>query len=513
MEKEIILNVSENETRIAILEDKKLFELAVERPDKERMLGDIYKAKVKTILPGMQAAFVDIGWERNAFLHVSDIVTLSKEATRLYDTEFEEEESEIVHKTQAQNIQDILKPEQDILVQVVREPIDTKGPRVTTQISLAGRYLVLIPGQKNVGVSRKISDWQEKKRLKKEVRDVKLEEDFGIIVRTMGIGRHRKDFLKDIKNLTRLWQRIKKLSEKKPAPFLLYKDISMTYSLVRDLFTPDVDRVVVDNKLEYKKIMDYLKEVAPNLRTRVEFYSGRIPIFDFFNIESEIEKMLERKIWIKKGAYIVIDQTEALVAIDVNTGRFVGKTDQEDTILRTNLEAAKEIARQIRLRDIGGLIVVDFIDMVSRENRRKVYEEFKKSLRSDRSKFSLGPLSEFGLIEMTREKTKPSLIYTFSEPCPTCNGFGRVLSKETMATKIERWFRRAIVGSENRRYELIVNPVLAGLLTNTDENRIRRLGKQLKLDITVVSEDQMPQDEFKVISVDENLDVTEIFKA
>jgi ribonuclease G len=511
LQKDIIINVSEYETRLAVLEDLKLVELLVERPEKERMVGDIYQGMVKAVLPGMQAAFIDIGLDKSAFLHFSDIGDFKSQLDLLYEAELlEEEERTEKRKNPPQNIQEILKQEQEIFVQVTKEPIGTKGPRVTTQLSLPGRYVVLVPGEDHVGVSRKISNWAEKRRLKRLAYEL-LPEGFGLIVRTVAEGKDKKELKSDMKNLVKLWKKIKKQAERKEPPALLHKDIGMVSSIMRDILTPEVNSVIVDSKKEYKRILSYLKFIARSLRFKVKLYEGRVPIFDAYNIEPEIEKMLERKVWIKKGAYFVIDQTEAMVTIDVNTGRFVGKSTQESTVLKTNLEAAKEIARQIRLRDIGGLIIIDFIDMESAENRKKVFDEFRFAFRNDRSKNSILPISDFGLVEMTRERIRPSILHTLSESCPCCLGIGRVISKETLAMKIERWFRRAKVGSRSKRYRLFVNPELSKILMDGKINRIQKLRKELKLDIEVAKDEKLATEGFRVFSVDENRDVTDLF--
>lgn len=505
-QKDIIINLSEFETRIAILENSKLMELWVERPEKERMVGDIYKGIVKAVLPGMQAAFLEIGLEKSAFLHISDI-------TELYEADFLEEEelSQRKKRKSPKNIKELLKKGQEVLVQVMKEPMGTKGSKVTSQLSLAGRYLVLVPGEEHIGVSRKITEREEKKRLKKLVFELKPE-GFGAIIRTAAERKERKEFKNDIRLLLKLWKKIRKEAEKKKAPSLVHKDMGMIASVIRDQLSAEVNQVMIDSKREYKKIRSYLRVIAPNLRQKIMLYDKDIPIFDFYNIESQIEKMLDRKVWLKKGSYIVIDQTEALVTIDVNTGRFVGRSNQHSTILRTNLEAAREIARQIRLRDIGGLIIVDFIDMSSSEDRRKVFEEFKASFRNDRSKHSILPISDFGLIEMTRERIRPSLLYTFSEPCPVCDGIGRVLSKETLASKIERWFKRAKVHSVDKKFKLIVNPEVYRILTQGKVSRIKKLCKMLRIEIDAAEDESLSTDEFRVFSLEEEIEVTERFK-
>ena len=495
MQKDIIINVSEYETRLAILEDSKLVELLVEGPESERMVGDIYKGVAKDVLPGMQAAFVDIGLEKNAFLHVSDIGLAFEAKTR--------------HRQE--RIENVVKKDQEILVQVVKEPMGTKGPRVTSELSIPGRYLVLVPEGKEVRVSRKIVNRSEKRRLKDLAAQLRPK-DCGLIVRTVAEGKTDRELKSDIRDLFRLWDKIKKQAQKRKAPFLVHKELEMTSSIMRDLLTPEITNVIVDSKKEHHDIISYLRSVAPNLRSKVRLYQDKVPLFDIYNVESEIDKMLDRRVWIKKGAYIVIDQTEAMVTIDVNSGRYVGKSDQEATILKVNLDAAKEIARQIRLRDIGGLIVLDFIDMESRENRRKLYEEFKKAMRNDRSKNSILPVNEFGLIEMTREKIRPSLMHAFSEPCPTCRGIGRVLSVETLATRIERWFSRAKLVSPVRKYKIAANPQLYALLSNGKDSRIKKLGRQFKLDIEIVEDKSLPVEKYRMFSPEENLEVTDLYR-
>jgi ribonuclease G len=370
--------------------------------------------------------------------------------------------------------------------------------------------VVLVPGEDHVGVSRKIFDWGEKKRLKRLAYEIKPD-GFGCIIRTVAQGKQKRELKSDIKNLSRLWRKIAKQAEKKKPPVLLYKDIGLIYSIMRDILTGEVQSVVVDSKREYKKIISYVKNIARTLRSKVKLYEGRVPIFDAYNIEPEIEKMLDRKVWVKKGAYFVIDQTEAMVTIDVNTGRFVGKTTQESTVLKTNLQAAKEIARQIRLRDIGGLIIVDFIDMELVENRKKVFDEFKAAFRHDRSKNSILPISDFGLIEMTRERIRPSILHTLSQTCPCCGGIGRVISKETVASKIERWFGRARVGVGCRNYRLMVHPDVAQILEDKKANRIHKLSKKLGLHIEMVKDEDLSSDEFKVFDLDQNMEVTDMF--
>lgn len=510
MKKEILVNQSEYETRVAILEDDKLVELMAERAETDRMVGDIYKGKIKTVLPGMQAAFVDIGMEKAAYLHASDVGKVYGRRYGADDDDEEESPAEIIRKTRRAGIETVLKNNQEVLVQVIKEPISTKGPRLTTEISIPGRFLVLVPDDDHIRVSKRIGDWGEKRRLRKMLGSLRPE-GFGLIVRTEGEGGSEAEFRADIKRLLKLWAKLKKRADADRAPSLIHKEAEMTVSMVRDIFTEDVQRVLVDSRDDYRKIMGFARQVAPELKNRVQLYKGVRPLFDMHNLEPEIDKMLQRKVWIRKGAYIVIDQTEAMVTIDVNTGRFVGRKGQEDTILETNLLAAREIARQIRLRDIGGLIVCDFIDMYSHDNRRRLYEEFKNAFRSDRAKRGINPVTDFGLIEMTRERVRPSHMQSLSEPCPHCAGLGRIVSRENMATKVERWFMRARADKKFSDFHLVVNPTLAATLVENGTNRVDRIMKAHRFKINLVRDTTISQAEFHVYRGDDNSEITEAY--
>jgi ribonuclease G len=512
VKKEIIINSTEFETRMAILEDDLLVELQVEKADSDRMVGDIYKGKIKTVLPGMQAAFVDIGMEKAAYLHSSDI---GKDYGPRFDSEeFEEEESpaEIVRKTRRAGIETVLKNNQEILVQVIKEPISTKGPRISTEISIPGRFLVLVPDDDHIRISKRVSDWGEKKRLKKEIGPLRPE-GFGLIVRTEAVGKNAGEFRADIKRLLKLWTKLKRKADSNRAPAVIHKEAEMVISMIRDVFTDDVQKVVVDDRTAYKKIISYARQVAPHLKNRVEFYKGSAPLFDVYDLEPEIDKMLQRKVWIRKGAYLIIDQTEAMVTIDVNTGRFVGTRDQERTIFETNIAAAKEIARQIRLRDIGGLIVCDFIDMYNRDNRRRLYEEFQKCFANDRAKRGINPVTDFGLVEMTRERVRPSHMAVLSEACPCCDGLGRIMAKENLATKIERWFLRARADKKYSSFNLVVSPPLAGALVENGANRVDRMMKMNRFRINLVRDTTIPQQEFHIYNAEDNRELTEVYGA
>jgi ribonuclease G len=501
MRREIIINAGSNETRIALLEDKELVEVMVERPEAVRRVGDIYKGRVNAVLPGMQAAFVDLGLEKSAFLHASDLQPSDSDLDDLFEDDEETEERKRGgggrgrREEVAPRIEDALRKGQELLVQITKEPIGTKGPRVTTQISLPGRYLVLMPGHDHVGVSRKIEDRAERARLKGLIKEIRPK-DAGIIVRTVGAEQGKKEFQSDIKYLEQLWQKIERQRVKAPA--LLHQEMEFTTGLIRDIFTEDVTQLTLDSKEEYQQILKYLATYAPELKSRVKLYRGEAPIFDHFGIEGEIEKAMERKVWLKKGGYITIDQTEALVAVDVNTGRFTGKKSQEETILKTNLEAAEEIARQLRLRDLGGIIVLDFIDMEEESNRKAVADALRGHLKHDRSRTKAFAVSELGLVEMTRQRQRPSLANYFTENCAACEGSGRVLSLASSTLKIERMLRR--VGQRAREKQLIlrVHPDVAVHLVEQNADRLGRLERQFRFRVEIRDDPSLRRDEIRL---------------
>jgi len=501
--REIIINTTVGETRIAILEDGKLVEFYVERPEHERMLGSIYLARVAKVVRGMQAAFVDIGQSQDAFLPFADMGDLVRLYTHVDRIEPDEHgiRKELVDK-------DLVREKDTLLVQVTKEPLGRKGARVSTRISLPGRFVVLVPDDNLVGVSKKITDESEKRRLRRLAKALRPE-GCGVIVRTVAAGKPEAVLRQDLETLYTMWQRIQKRAQKEQAPCLLYKDMGMTSSVVRDLFTPDVSRLVVDSKKLVKDITSYVKDVAPELVDRIELYQDKRPIFDAFNVESQLDKALSRKVWLKSGGYLIIDNTEALVAIDVNSGKYLGRRNQEQNSLKINLEAVKEIARQLRLRDLGGLVIIDFIDMKEAAHRRKVYDELKKEMSKDRAQYNLLPMSKFGIVEMTRERVRPSLTFTMSEPCPVCGGTGRIVSKTTLATKIERWIRTFRSRTKERSVELHVHPEMAKYLTSGFRSRIRRIMWKFLMKIDVVEDESLSMDDFRFISKKTGEDITE----
>jgi ribonuclease G len=491
----IVINADSYETRIAILEDGELAELLVERAEQRRHVGDIYKGRVNAVLPGMQAAFVDLGLPKTGFLHASDLAESLGDLEDISD--LEENGDRRRRRFQAPKIEDHLKKGQEILVQITKESIGTKGPRVTQQVSLPGRFCVLMPGVDHVGVSRRIEDRGERQRIKAIIGDLKPK-SVGLIARTAGEGKGDPDFAADVKHLTKTWSKIDRKASSVRAPALVHRELEMTASLIRDLFTEDVEEVIIDDKDSFAEIQAYLKAVSPELRDRVKLYRGRDPIFDAYEIEPQIEKTFERKVWLKKGGYICIDHAEALVAVDVNTGRFTGKKNQEETIFRTNMEAAKEVPRQLRLRDIGGIIVVDFIDMEIESNKRAVIDELRKELRKDRARTKAFAVSELGLVEMTRQRERSSLLHYYTEDCPHCGGLGKVPSPETMLVKLERAMRRVAAMGTDRRITLRVAPEVALFFVEQEARRFAELEKRFKIQVDLKDDPQLKRGEMRV---------------
>ena len=495
MKQTIVINADAYETRIAILEDGELAELLVERAEQRRHVGDIYKGRVNAVLPGMQAAFVDLGLPKTGFLQASDLAESLNQLDDLSDVEDEGHHRR--RRAPPPRIDDHLKKGQEVMVQITKEPIGTKGPRVTQQVSLPGRFCVLMPGVDHVGVSRRIEDRAERQRIKAIITDLKPE-GVGLIARTAGEGKGDPDFAADIKHLVKLWQKVERKASSVRAPALVHREMEMTSSLIRDLFTEDIEEVAIDDKDTFTEIQAYLKSVSPELRDRVVLYKDREPIFDHYEIEPQIEKTFERKVWLKKGGYICIDHAEALVSIDVNTGRFTGKKNQEETILRTNVEAAREIPRQLRLRDIGGIIVIDFIDMEVEANKRAVIDELRTQLRKDRARTRAFAVSDLGLVEMTRQRERSSLLHYYTEDCPHCGGLGKVPSPETMLVKLERAMRRVSALGGERRITVKVAPEIALYLVEQEARRFAELEKRFKLKVDLKDDPQLKRGEMRV---------------
>jgi ribonuclease G len=507
MFREIVINADPNETRIAVLEDAELVELLAERPEERRLVGDIYKGRVTAVLPGIQAAFIEIGLAKSAFLHMSDMVE-SITDIEMFDGDGPPHPSK---PRDDLKIEDLLQKGQEIIIQIIKEPIGTKGPKVSARISLPGRYLVLMPGLDHVGVSRKIADRDERYRLRKILADLKPK-GHGLICRTVGEGKGEKEFQQDVSYLAGLWAQIEQAAATNPSPVILHREMEMTTGLIRDLFTEDIDRVVIDSEEAYKEILDYLRSFSPDLKNRVKLYKGDGPIFDEYGIEAEVAKTLERKVWLKKGGYIVIDHSEALVAIDVNTGRFTGKKSPEDTILKTNLEAAKEVARQLRLRDLGGIIVVDFIDMEQESSKRQVLDTLRNALRTDRARTKVYPVSELGLVEMTRQRERSSLLHYYSDDCNCCGGVGKIPSLATLSMKIERYISRIGAHAKEKHVQFRVHPELATFLFDERSQRLDALERQLGLTVDLRDDPRLRRDDIRIVFPRTRKDVTDEFQ-
>lgn len=488
MAKEFIVNTTSYETRVAILEDSGVAEIFIERKKDRGYVGNIYKGRVTKVLPGMQAAFVDIGNEKAGFLYVGDICD-DKRAYEGFlegekDLSDEENEEELyneeipgknLRKSESEpQIEDLLKNGQELLVQVSRDPIGTKGPRLTSYITLPGRYIVFMPTVDHIGVSRKIEDRNERFRLKKIISDLNPN-NYGFIVRTVSDGRTEEEFKTDINFLMKLWESIKNKSENKTAPSLIHTDLDLILRVIRDLLTSDVDRVIIDSNEDYERCLKFVREYLPVYEDRIKKYEGTEPIFDAYGIEIEVDKALGKKVWLKSGGYIIIDETEALVSIDVNTGRYVGKKNLEETIIKTNLEAVKEIAYQLRLRNLGGIIIIDFIDMQKEDNRDKVFRALEHEISKDRIKTNILKISELGLVQMTRKRVRESLSKSLCQPCEYCDGRGMVKSATTICFEILRKISKELGKVSGRKVMVSVNPVIADKLYEEESKAIEEL--------------------------------------
>jgi ribonuclease G len=595
LRKEIFINaISDDEVRIAITENDRLVELFVETPETERHVGDIYLGKVAKVIPGMNAAFVNVGLEQDAFLHFSDIgdsfstssAYLSGEDAEMEDDDVDDEEDDYLVEEGATgqeqkifrprdrqprgprpergsdrpsdrgpereggparkvigadgiavakpmdlklaNQRDMrpraargndrnfptllqsnvsIEPGQNILVQVTREAFANKGVRVTSRISIPGRFLVLVPFEPGIGISRKVYSVRERSRLRRIIRSLKPRE-LGVIIRTVAENKEESALREDLQKLLDIWKEIEtKIKDIEP-PTLVYQDSSITSSVMRDLFSPDVSRIVIDSKKMYREVMEYVEWAAPNLTGAVEQYKASEPMFDSFDIEHQIESSLSRKIPLPSGGYLFIEHTEAMVVIDVNSGRYAARREQELNSLKTNLEAARETARQLRLRDIGGIIVVDFIDMQDERNKKKVYDEMKKEFRKDRAKSSILPLTDFGIMQITRQRIRQSIMHSLSEQCPVCGGTGLLVSKTTIIKQIERWLERFRAENRERKLLLTVNPTLAEMLTSGLMSPLRNIQLKYLMRIQLQTDETLTGDEFRFHSPKQRRDVT-----
>ncbi len=515
MLKELVVNAAPHETRVALLENGTIVEVFIEREDENSIAGNIYKGRVQRVLPGMQAAFVDIGFEQAAFIYVDDVIDTP--GNKLYrkfeqdpdtetDTNATDPDSDSLpgnHNSwkaslnQECSIESLLTEGQEILVQVSKSAIGSKGPRVTTHISLAGRYMVLMPTVDHIGISRRIEDEAERTRLKEILTSLR-KNTFGYILRTQAQGVTEQTIKKELDFLTNTWEEILTKSQTLSATALVHRDLTVTFRAVRDLLANEADKLIIDSKEDYDNVRRFLKKLMPDLNLSVELYQGREGIFDAYNIEGDIARALRRKVWLKSGGYIVIDQTEALVAIDVNTGRYVGKHNFDETILKTNLEAVKEIAYQIRLRNIGGIIIIDFIDMKKEQHKEKVMARLNEAMKKDKSQTNVLPLTELGLVQMTRKRIRRNLNRTLCEPCFYCNGDGQLLSKKSICHKIYRDLVSEAGDIMGNRFTVKVHPEIAQLLHGEEKHLISSIENQFSKPVAIYPEPHYHMEEYHI---------------
>lgn len=511
MKKEILVNVEFQEKKVAIVEDGHLEEFYVERKTDKQLVGSIFKGKVSSIVPGIGAAFIDIGLEKNGFLYVTDVVgqnTIDPE--EMIDLEGNGQEpppppsGKNSHNNRREKneptplIQDVLKKDQEVLVQVVKEPFGTKGARLTCQVSLAGRFVVFMPHHPHVGISKRIDDRRERERIRQIIKNVSLPKESGLIVRTAAWGCDAKILERDIRFLIHQWRLIQRRSAVRKAPSLIHEEYGLVLRMVRDVLTENFERIVVNDSEEFRRVDRFMKAAVTNLRGKLSLYAGEGSLFAAHGIQKEIEKIYEPRATLKSGGHIVIEQTEALVAIDVNTGKFTGTRNLEETAFKTNCEAAREIAKQIRLRDLGGIIIIDFIDMEMHEHRRSVLRILEDSLRRDRAKTSVLNLSQLGLVEMTRQRMRKSLESASTQACPYCHGKGIVRSKETVATEVLHKLNQFLKPLKNQHVEVSAVPEVIDMLTQDNSKMIRNIETQTENKISLVGDAHLHVEEIRI---------------
>ncbi|MCW8860346.1 MAG: Rne/Rng family ribonuclease [Deltaproteobacteria bacterium] len=498
MTKELVISTTSHETRVALLEGGHIAELYIERDRERGIVGNIYKGRVVRVLPGMQAAFVDVGLEKAAFLYVADVHDEMEQVERTIEGEEQfDGQDETTEMLQLPPIEELLHEGQEILVQISKEPIGTKGARITSHISLPGRHLVYMPTVDHIGISRRIESEEERERLRQIVEAIRAPET-GFIVRTVSEGKTEDDLRSDMEFLVGLWENLSRGIDEVTAPSLIHSDLDVTSKVLRDLLTEDVQRIIVDNVEEYNKIIRFLRTFMPRLNYFIELYKGDEPVFDAYGLEVEISRALGRKVWLKSGGSIIIEQTEALTAIDVNTGRYVGKHNLEDTILKTNLEALKEIAFQLRLRNIGGLIIIDFIDMEKEAHREKVHATLEEALKGDKNKTNILKISELGLVEMTRKRVRESIGRTLCEPCSYCEGKGYVKGKMTIIYEVLRELHREMADLPAGHVTLLAHPEIAGLLVDEERCGLDELEKKYGRAVSINSRPGFHLEQFEI---------------
>jgi len=499
MSKEIFINIDSQEKRVAVIENKRMEEFYIERLNIVNLVGSIYKGRVESVLPGINAAFVNIGLEKNGFIHVSDVVG----GFSGYEELLEEEAAEEVEKKGDKDkplppINEVVKKGDEILVQIVKEPIRTKGARLTAHISIPGRFVVLMPFDNHIGVSKRIGDRAERDRIRKILQELKLPKDVGIIVRTAAGGVNKKDIFREVRYLTHLWNEIKNKTKKTRAPHLIHQEYDIVLRVVRDLFTEDVQKLEVDSRDEFNKILKFLKIYSPQLRSRVKFYSESVPLFEKFDIERQIDKIYNRNIQLRSGGYLVFDETESLVAIDVNSGKFVGERNLEETAYKTNLEAAEEIPRQLKLRDMGGIIIIDFIDMESHEHRKSIFRTLERHIASDKAKTKILSISSIGLVEMTRQRMRQSIEGKSYQKCPYCAGRGTVKSASTISIELMRKLVQMLAETKARGVFVSLHPDVASYVVAPERNMIKPLERRFRKTIRVIDDPNRHIEDIKI---------------
>jgi len=556
MNKQLLMNKIGDEIQVALVEEGRLAELTIERPESRRSIGDIYLGRVHKVVEGLKAAFVDIGQKSDGFLHFSDVGTTNEDYRALIEDDDDDEsvssddgdgdagevaatagsvdapaagphargpqrnggrkgpvtEEEKAEKRQSytQMIAGKLKPNDSILVQVIKEPISSKGSRLTSDITIAGRFMVLLPfGGGQVAVSRRVVVRKERARLKKLVRSM-LPEGFGAIIRTVAEQQEESLLKQDLEKLLTKWVQIEEKLKDASPPQLIFKEDTIISSVLRDSLTSDVTEIVANSPVIYKETLNYIQWAAPEMEKNVSLYQGKLPLFEGYSIAKDVESIFSRKVWLKSGGYIIIEHTEAMVVVDVNSGRYAAKREQEENSLKTNLEAAREIVRQLRLRDIGGIIVVDFIDMLDPKNAKKVHDAMKTELRNDRAKSNILPMSDFGIMQITRERIRPSLMQRMGDQCPACGGSGVVQARFTTINQIERWLRKYALQQSLKfqQLDLYVSPTVAEPLKNTEMKTELKWFLQHMVFVRVKQDESLRSDDFRFYNRKNNKDIT-----
>jgi len=501
MKQEILISSTPQESRIAILEDGVLAEFLIERKEEMGIAGNIYKGKVARVLPGMQAAFVDIGMDKAGFLHASDFYEIPGDvqiiAANGEDAEFTES-PKAPPPSRRLPLEKRVSGGEAILVQVAKDPLGTKGARVTSHVSLPGRYMVFIPGSKHIGISRRIESEEERKRLKEIAQSLRTEEG-GFILRTACEGRSKREIQRDLRFLIILWKRIQKKADTLSAPALIHQDLDSITRAIRDFYSPETEQVVIDSPKDHRRVLDFVRQFMPRLKAKIVLYSDKEPLFDRHGVEEKVQKALDRRVWLRSGGSIIIERTEALTAIDVNTGRFVGKRNQEETILRTNMDAVHEVVRQLRLRNVGGIIIIDFIDMEKEGNRKKVYDALRDALKKDKARTNILKISELGLVEMTRQRTRESLENQLLSPCPHCEGRGRIKSAVTVAYEVLRAIKRQQAAMEDGKNIVVrLHPDVANFLYDEKNNSLENLEREINRRVVIKASQELPHQQYEI---------------